>query len=168
MSLRCCWPDCFEWAPMDLMVPACWKHARIIAEDFIRIVHEYKAGEQKRVEEVKERRADPNGNIYYLRVDGLIKIGFSKDVWSRMKSYPPTSQLLAIEPGTAQTEWVRHQQFHVELEHGREWFKESPELTLWIDAVRAQHGDPQARAYRFTTPNDRKKETINKRSKNRR
>lgn len=167
---RCCWPDCRGWAPQDLSVPMCWPHARTVAEDFTRSMDDYLQKEETRQAERKvERLANPvrKGDVYYLRVDGLIKIGFSSDVWMRMRSYPPTAKLLAVERGTEETERERHGQFRLELEHGREWFRESPELTAWIAKVRDEHGDPSEKAYRFTRPNGRGGVT-QKRSRNRR
>lgn len=141
---------------MGLTIPMCWKHSRIAAEDFIRAAELNAAAVEKVETGARERMQDRAGDVYYLRVDGLIKIGHSKNVWTRMRSYPPTSELLAVEVGTRAIERQRHEKFRADLAHGREWFRESEELAAWIASVREAHGDPGGRAYRFTTPDDRK------------
>ena len=138
-SMRCCWPDCFEWRPLDLTVPMCWKHSRITAEDFGRACGVY--DERIRSIESKSRpKSHARGKVYYLRVDGLIKIGYSSNVYGRLRAYPPSSELLAVEPGSMETERLRHGQFRADLKHGREWFRESDDLKSWITAVRQEHG----------------------------
>lgn len=105
--------------------------------------------------EGREKTEREGGDVYYLRVDGLVKIGYSRNVYTRMQAYPPTSELLAVEKGTKETERLRHGQFTADLEHRREWFRESEELRAWIAHVREQYGDASARTYRFSTPRDR-------------
>lgn len=155
-ALRCCWPDCRDWAPRDLTVPMCWRHARTVAEDFMRGAGLLQEAVERTETSNRERIQREGGDVYYLRVDGLIKIGYSRNVYTRMQAYPPTAELLAVERGTKQTERLRHGQFRADLEHGREWFRESSELSAWIDQVREQYGDPSERAYRYTTPHDRR------------
>lgn len=94
--------------------------------------------------------SDASGFVYYIRINGQIKIGYSANVTDRMRHYPPGSELLAIEPGTLLTEKERHQDFCRYLVRGREWFAESDVLAAHIEKLREELGDPSALAYEFT------------------
>jgi hypothetical protein len=96
-------------------------------------------------------KSDAGGFVYYIRINGRIKIGYAKDVRARTRHYPPGSELLAVEPGTPQNERERHQDFNRFLVEGREWFTESPAITEHIRNVRALHGDPAKLLYKYTT-----------------
>jgi len=100
------------------------------------------------------------GWIYYIHNDGTIKIGYSTNVTNRMRQYPPTAELLAVEPGTKELERKRHHHFHVYLAHGREWFRDTPEIRTWIDTLRDEYGDPSHMAYTFREANTRKQVTV--------
>lgn len=74
--------------------------------------------------------------VYYIAVDGLIKIGWTKSLHRRLTAYPPTQVLLAIERGSALIERQRHTQFkHLRVGHG-EWFSQAPELDQHIESLR--------------------------------
>lgn len=49
--------------------------------------------------------------VYYLRVDGWIKIGYTVNLAQRMRAYPPSAALLGVERGTPSLERRRHRQF---------------------------------------------------------
>lgn len=92
------------------------------------------------------------GWIYYIRTDDTIKIGYAANVSRRMRSYPPTAELMAVEPGTRKLEAARHDHFHAYLAHGREWFRDVTEIREWIDTLVTEYGKPDDMAYRYTTP----------------
>lgn len=98
------------------------------------------------------RRIDPTkqGFVYYMRMNGQIKIGFATDVTKRMRAYPPETELLAVEPGDMSVERDRHVEFRGELVRGREWFRETARLSRLIESLRATHGDPASLAYEYT------------------
>lgn len=75
--------------------------------------------------------------VYYLRVGNHIKIGYSINLSARMRGYPPDAEILAIEPGTAELEKSRHDQFRHQLRMGREWFAPSLDLIMHIEELRA-------------------------------
>lgn len=106
-------------------------------------------------EVTKEDRLVP-GVIYYALIGDTIKIGYTTDLDRRMRQYPPTARLLAVEPGTKKLERVRHSLFHVHLAHGREWFKRNPELDEWISKVIEKHGQPPFEYAQFRRPEDEK------------
>lgn len=123
--------------------PLCLPHAIGIYER----VHAHLQAQGQAHQEEQDRRARASrpkaaprsGSVYYLLVDGFIKIGHATHVWERMRAYPPSSVLLAVEPGTTALERERHSRFAVHLAHGREWFRPNPELDAHIEDVRRRH-----------------------------
>ena len=87
-----------------------------------------------------ERNAE--GYVYYCwDNNGRVKIGFSKNPWSRCKesqTWNPDMQLVAVERGNRQLEKQRHKQFwedHLALE----WFKRSDKLMKWMDGLKNEN-----------------------------
>lgn len=102
----------------------------------------WRAEQEKYEAEKAALRKDRDGFVYYIQIGAHLKIGFSKDVRRRMRSYPPESKLLAIEPGDKDLERSRHRQFKASLTHGREWFTPTVDLIEHIETVVKQHGEP--------------------------
>lgn len=95
---------------------------------------------RKLIEEREARRkgtyrSDP-GLIYYLQVEDQIKIGFTKNLDTRLGAYPPMARLLATHPGTQTTESLMHQKFSEHLAGRKEWFRIHDELEAHINQVR--------------------------------
>ena len=108
--------------------------------------------EQRRtVAKVMEGAGNADGLVYYIRINGQIKIGYTADLRQRSRNYPPGSELLAVEPGTLYTERDRHQQFHRSLARGREWFTPTPDLLDHIDDLAKEYGIPTDLMHEFTT-----------------
>lgn len=97
------------------------------------------------------RRADPTaeGVVYYMRINGRIKIGYTSDLTKRSRAYPPDTELLAVEPGGRDLEHQRHVQFARYLDRGREWFTEGPLLVEHIRSVADSYSVPSELMYRF-------------------
>lgn len=114
-----------------------------------------KLWEEKRSQTVAElpmRRVTPDmeGMVYYLRINGQVKIGYTKDLKKRSRAYPPGSLLLAVEPGNPDLERSRHKQFFRDLAKGREWFYESDALVAHVAALVAEFGRPEALMHKYT------------------
>lgn len=90
----------------------------------------------------KPKQTRDAGYVYYLRVGGLVKIGYTKDIGRRMRGYPPHAQLAAAHPGTKEVEKSMHRQFASSLEEAREWFRPTPDIEQHIASVRDAFGDP--------------------------
>lgn len=90
------------------------------------------------------------GWVYYMRINGRIKIGYTTNLRQRSRNYPPGTELLAVEPGTREVEKRRHEQFSRSLAQGREWFAESPDLTQHIATLAAQHATPTAAMHEYS------------------
>ena len=100
---------------------------------------------------MKSLQGNHPGFVYYLLVVPHVKIGYSANLPSRMRAYPPTSELLAIEPGSLQVESQRHQDFAAFRQAGREWFGQDASLMQHIERLRIEHGDPARYAHRYGT-----------------
>ena len=92
--------------------------------------------EAKSAEESRRERMTKPGTIYYLRMDSLVKIGYSSNMAGRLRQYPPNAELLACHPGTRETERDMHNKFAPQLAKGREWFTPSDALNRHIAEVR--------------------------------
>ena len=75
--------------------------------------------------------------VYYLLVDELVKIGFTTNLSSRLRSYPPSAQVMATEPGERSLERQRHREFNEYLTHGREWFAAGRRLMDHIEQLQS-------------------------------
>lgn len=157
---RCVWPECREPLSSFRIGPLCMFHAWAIYEAVERsdalpvtdarlAVSERRKAERDRQQELARTRGQLPGWIYYIRTDGKVKIGYSADVRQRMRSYPPESELLAVHPGTRNLEADMHRRFVGSRAAGREWFRETPDLTEHIAQVVAQFGDPVKHRYHF-------------------
>lgn len=82
-----------------------------------------------------------HGHTYFVRrADGLIKIGFSAKPGRRVKSLARehgTLDVLAIVPCSVAGEFETHQQF-ADLRAEGEWFRSSPTLLAFIEAIKDQ------------------------------
>lgn len=79
--------------------------------------------------------------VYYVRVGDLIKIGTTRSLRERVSSYPPGSELLAIEPGGTEVEYLRLKQFRHLLASAKEWFTLGPDLLAHIEDVATQNAE---------------------------
>ena len=92
------------------------------------------------------------GYVYYARIGRNIKIGYATDVKTRMTSYPPETDLLAVEPGSYELESARLAQFSDALVWGNEWFHPTTELKKHIADIRRVEGLPGAHMIHAYTP----------------
>lgn len=114
--------------------------------------------EQARVEEMKRRRRAYEEElrrhqlkaqelVYYIALRGVIKIGYTTNMATRMNTLMPDA-VLATEPGDLAFEKRRHQQFkHLRAPLGREYFSVHTELLTHIETVLAEHGPPKLTGY---------------------
>lgn len=129
-----------------------------------RLLHERRKLEQQQRAEDARRRAETKAAteaaavhvVYYVRLGrNHIKIGTTGDLRRRMTELRVVNDtnLLAAEPGNADLERQRHDQFRKWRYHGRhrEDFAEAPDLLAHIRDVRAEHGDPHDLVARILT-----------------
>jgi hypothetical protein len=170
----CCIPGCGERLPYGLAVPAaarkvnerlpvCDYHQIIIAKqvDYAaadaehfqmrdrlakRIVEE----ETERYEAWKARDQNhgaPEGQIYFVRLNGMIKVGWSMKLRDRLKSYGASAEVLCHYPGSRTDEVNLHRQLRNELARGREWYHDNDVLAHFVSEALARHGDPTILPY---------------------
>lgn len=120
-------------------------HAWSVVEGEQRIILEREQAKltEARLAETRHERLTTAGHIYYIRVGDHIKVGYAKNLSSRLMAYPPTATLLASHPGTRKDEQALHSMFTVHRVGGREWYNPTPEILAHIDRVIAEHGAPR-------------------------
>lgn len=79
---------------------------------------------------------------YFIRCEDYVKIGIAVDVMKRMRGLqsanPNRLELLAVVEGCHKFERSLHRRF-ADLRHSDEWFRLGPELSEYIEEIRAQH-----------------------------
>jgi hypothetical protein len=124
-------------------VPGGWivLNAQKYRETVTRI--EVKNGNRMRVKRYRQRNEGlpddegVDGYVYYARNYDLIKIGFSRNPWSRVKElgkFNPNVELLATERGTYMLEKQRHEQFAAYHKEG-EWFTCVDEILNYAKSI---------------------------------
>lgn len=136
-------PEEMFWAP-DLYESQAAQHLQDQHNDRRDLAHYRKLVEQGKIpgRQPKKPAQDIDGVVYYLRVGAHIKIGWTSNLATRMRSYSPDSILLATEPGTRKDETRRHRMFAAHRTHGREWYAMVPSLTHHIAQLVREHGEP--------------------------
>lgn len=123
-----------EYHRMELRQAGAARMRRQSVEQIRSEIIKERMGVEKFLAEYKQKP----GIIYYLQVADQIKIGYTADLPTRMKAYPPMAELLATHPGTRQTERQMHQKFAVKRAARNEWFHPHDKLTEHIELVRTQ------------------------------
>jgi hypothetical protein len=130
----------------DVPFPICAPHALEIYRHMNELVTEVRENYRDHMgthvammdQLVADRHAavnSPKHRVYYVRVGDMIKIGMTANVRQRVASYPPGSELLAIEAGGEDLEGRRLRQFSHLLVGRNEWFRPAPELMAHIAEV---------------------------------
>lgn len=101
----------------------------------------------------KKRLASTNGSIYYVRLNGLIKAGWTRDLHDRLRAYGPDVEVLAHYPATRADETNLHRQLRPFLAKGREWYQDCQALADFVAKAVEQYGPPTVTP-RWTEPKD--------------
>ena len=141
-----------EWRrDVDAELPICGFHAVIVKQQIepywsrrdvvVERVRVQKHKDQvsdglERAVEIAHNGNSAKGQIYFLRQNGLIKVGWSSNLLNRLKSYGPDVEILCHYPGSRQDETLMHRQLRPYLAKGREWFQRS---TLSTRPTRSAH-----------------------------
>lgn len=124
-----------EYHRMDLHHAAAAAMRKQSVEQIRSELIQERMGVEKFLAEYKQKP----GTIYYLQVADQIKIGYTGDLDTRMKAYPPMAVLLATHPGTRETERQMHNKFAIHRSARKEWFHPNDKLTQHIELVREQY-----------------------------
>lgn len=95
--------------------------------------------------------ASLDGEIYYLRQNGLIKVGWTRDLYDRLRAYGPDVELLCHYRGSRDDETNLHRQLRPALARGREWYHDGDIINLFLTRALAEHGPPYT-TYDWTAP----------------
>lgn len=157
----CVWPGCNGFKMRGL--PICVDHAvqvwgviqdddeqRSRAQQSRTIQQRYRqyqeatkeAAEQRRRDQIRESRKNQPGWIYFLRWQDQIKIGYTTNIERRLSEYAPGAELVALHPGTPQTERGYHQRFGKHRIGGREWYRPAQDILDHCERVIAEYGPP--------------------------
>lgn len=157
---QCQWRKCPKEGQQQtaIALPFCADHLRVITTATAKVrAIEVVIAEQRQADRVTrqvdlvsivEKSTEPSqpklGWLYFVRVDDLIKIGYTTNLYQRLRHYPPNAVVLATQPGTMKMEKALHGQFRFALAKGREWFHVRPEIVEHIAGVVAAYGEPSA------------------------
>lgn len=98
--------------------------------------------QQTREADKLENRLNQDGHIYFVRLNGLVKVGWSGDLYARLKSYGASAEILCHYPGTRQDETTLHRQLRPVLAKGREWYHDGDVIRMYIDEAIRKYGPP--------------------------
>lgn len=130
---QCRWPECVEDRHGYLYV--CHRHAKVIWLD---IEQERDAAKQAARRAAKSATHKRFGCVYYLEIDGMLKIGFTTHLPSRLRAYPPGTKVLGTKRGTMADEMAEHQRCTPWRTSRREWY-ELNDSTRRVIAEAVQH-----------------------------
>lgn len=92
---------------------------------------------------VSKRKPSATGEIYFVRVDDLVKVGWTTKLADRVRAYGPKAELLAHYPGTRADETALHQQLAPARFRGREWYSDTDIIRAFVAETVATHGPPR-------------------------
>lgn len=150
----------------SLEIPICYDHAATVwaelvhhharRDKFIEAIADVNEGIASRyaTEKVQEKvdflkRQD--GDIYFIKLNGLVKVGWSRDLHQRVRSYGASAELLASYPATRDDETNLHRQLRPALAKGREWYDDGDVIQAFINEALAKYGAPTL-TVQWTTP----------------
>jgi hypothetical protein len=174
----CCIPGCetklphygfggpVHLEPVDYALPLCPRHLTIIGKQANRrwvdpdiqaarakyadqyVVKEIKA---RKDGELRRKNGGVPGQIYFVRQNGLVKVGWSSQLTVRLKDYGANVEVLCHFPGTRSDETNLHRQLRPYLAQGREWYMDCPLIRDVVAGYVKQHGEPTLKPY-WTRP----------------
>lgn len=181
----CCIPGCdasssgtraFRPRKVTEALPICRRHETIIHkqtqphwQEVDYLAMRERLARQRVVEEIKaERKADlaheshgaVQGQIYFVRINGLVKVGWASKLRSRLKSYGASAEILCHFPASRPDETLLHRQLRPYLAKGREWYQDCKLIEDVVAGYIKQYGQPSIFP-EWTVP---KKDVICKRS----
>lgn len=153
-----------SWRDHTVALPLCLEHLAVagsqaaMANDPLLVEATALVLERETAKQAEEKaegdrawRANTYGEIYYIRQNDLIKVGWSRDLPERLRSYGPNVQVLCHYPASYADETNLHRHSRPFLAKGREWYRDCPALRDFVQQVINKHGPPTAAAY-WTKP----------------
>lgn len=100
--------------------------------------------------------ANKDGDIYYVRLNGLVKVGWTRSLADRLRAYGPNVEVLCHYPATYDDETHLHRQLDPFRAKGREWYRDCAALHDFVARAIAEHGAPTESAA-WSEPKDKVK-----------
>jgi hypothetical protein len=168
----CCIPGCGEdlnggfksrigtQAPPDpsRKLPVCTRHATIIhgqsdkrMDDPTYLEMRESLARQRVLKEhklaaewdcIEESGGATQGQIYFVRLNGMVKVGWSLKLRSRLKAYGASAEILCHYPASRSDETYMHRQLRPFLAKGREWYEDCKLISDVVAGIIEQHGEP--------------------------
>lgn len=101
----------------------------------------------------RSRRVDQpdDGELYFVRINDLVKVGWTATLERRLKEYGAGAELLCHRPGTREDETLLHRKLTAVRAKGREWYHDGPVIQRHVTEVLEEFGQPTAEA-EWTVP----------------
>lgn len=140
-----------------LELPLCFQHQAVVwqmcvnfhlkNDRFIEAIADVNDRLAERIDAEEEQQARAfadrqDGEIYFVRLGDLVKVGWTRDLWSRLKSYGASAQLLVSYPATRDDETTLHRQLRPALAKGREWYHDGDVINHFIAEALEKYGPP--------------------------
>jgi hypothetical protein len=163
----CCITGCGERVPwhifsgrrdVDVELPLCARHLVVIQhqatptwdnpdivamrEQYARRIVEREVARDKVYRIADENGGHEQGQIYFVRINGMVKVGWSSRLRSRLKSYGASAEILCHYPATRQDETLLHRQLRPYRAKGREWYEDCKLIADVIADSIVRHGKP--------------------------
>lgn len=151
-------PQSYETPSPARKLPICMYHAGVISlmlkpaetraqmsaveKRLVRRYSEVETEREKRDDIEYENGGAAQGQIYVIRQGGLIKVGWSSKLRSRLKHYGAGVEILAHYPATRTQETELHRSLRPYLAVGREWYQDCPLLADVVKGIHKRHGGP--------------------------
>lgn len=113
---------------------------------------DYQRDECRKKRTVARRKPAAHGQIYFVLVDGLVKVGWTSKLADRIRAYGPKAVMLANYPGTRAEESTLHKQLTPARAHGREWYHDGDVVRLFVNEALRKHGPPRFETVGWTEP----------------
>lgn len=92
------------------------------------------------------------GSCTSLRINDLVKVGWTKNLHRRLKEYGAGAEMLCHYPATRNDETTLHRQLRSVLAKGREWYHDGDVIRLFVRQAIERHGPPTIIAADWTEP----------------
>lgn len=115
---------------------------------------DYVRAEARAKRTIDRRKPTSVGEIYFVQVDDLIKVGWTSKLADRIRAYGPKAILLANYPGTRADEAALHRQLTPARFRGREWYSDCDIIRMFIAEAITKHGPPRFQTVGWTEPRD--------------
>lgn len=155
-----------RWRDAEVRLPMCLKHLSVAHSQFsmsgtprgllleatVLVLERAEAKRQELQDAEKAARlASIDGDMYFIRLNEMVKVGWTRNLRSRLRAYGASAELLVHYPATRHDETNLHRQLRPALAKGREWYEDGPIIQRFIADAIAKHGPPTVQAT-WSTP----------------